>query len=290
MKNNKLSIVIPTFNGLSLLKKHLPQVIKYSPAGTEIIIVDDGSIDNTVDWLKNDYPAVICIHNPKNLGFTKSVNKAVSQVSSDFFLLLNNDVAVTKDYLSSALKYFEDPNIFAVTLNETHSSWPVITYSGKLNYTRAEDKSKAYYSGWASGGSAIFRTNVWRDLGGFDDIYSPGYWEDIDIGYRAWKAGYSIVWDPKSQVIHEHESTFNKYNRSHLNLIKQRNELIFNWKNITDSDLKANHFWFLVSYTLRHPGYLKIIISALFALPLAKKTTVQKRTDKEVISLVNLPV
>ncbi len=284
------SIIIPSYNGKPLLAKHLPQVVKYSGHGTKIIIVDDGSIDGTVAFLKENYPTITCLHREKNMGFPSAINLGVKAVETEFFVLLNNDVAVTKNYLEAALSHFEDQSVFAVTLNETTSSWPVVTWQGKLNYIRGENKTMAHFSAWASGGSAIFRTKHWYDLGGFDEIYSPGYWEDIDIGWRAWKAGYSIIWEPKSKVIHEHESTFNLYDRSHLNLIKQRNELIFNWKNITDENLRRGHWHYLAGYSLGHPGYLKVILSALLIFPKIKRSKPPIRGDMEVLDLINKPV
>src|SRR5580765_2010701 len=146
MKKYSLSIIIPTYNALSLLKKHLQKVIDFSKTETKIIIADDGSTDGTIVWVKGSYPNILCLHNLRNIGFTKSVNLGVKNTKTDLFVLLNNDVAVTKDYLSSVIKWFENPEVFAVTLNETHSSWPLVTFNGKLNYIRAEDINQAHYS------------------------------------------------------------------------------------------------------------------------------------------------
>ncbi len=290
MKKNSYSILIPSLNGLPLLKKHLPEVIKHSPEDTRIIIVDDGSIDGTVEFLKEKYPDVICLHHQKNLGFTKSVNLGFEAAKADLVVLLNNDVSPKPGYLSKMSHYFEKDDLFAITLNETTSSWPQVGFSGKLQYIRGTEKSRPHYSAWASGGSAVFRADYWRRLGGFDEIYSPGYWEDIDLGWRAWKAGYSIIWDPESKVIHQHESTFNLLNREQLNLIKQRNELLFNWKNITDPDLHREHLTYLLRYSLTHPGYLKVVFSALLSLPRMKVVKNSIRTDKEVFALVSQSV
>lgn len=289
MKKESYEVVIPSYNGLPLLKKHLPEVIKHSPANTKIIIVDDGGNDDTCEYLKEKYQSVTCLHHEKNLGFTKSVNLGFAAATADLVVLLNNDVSPKPGYLSNMSRYFEKADLFAVTLNETTSSWPQVSFSGKLQYIRGTDKDRPRYSAWASGGSAVFRRDIWKLLGGFDEIYSPGYWEDIDLGWRAWKAGYSIVWDPESKVVHQHESTFNLLNRSELNLIKQKNELLFNWKNITDPDLRREHLAYLMRYSLTHPGYLKVIFSALLSLP---RLTVNKnpvRIDKEILAIVNQP-
>lgn len=291
MKKYSLEIVIPTYNGLALLKKHLPAVIKHTKGLDRIIVVDNGSTDGTRQYLETNFPdKVFCLHNEKNLFFPIAVNQGFRQSGADLVVLLNNDVHPQTGYLDAAIRHFDDENIFAVTFNEASSSSPVVSWQGKLQYTRGEDKSRPYYSAWASGGSAVFRKSVWEKLGGFDEVYTPGYWEDIDLGWRAWKAGYRIVWEPKAQVLHQHESSFNLLNQDRLNLIKQRNELIFNWKNITDSDLRRDHLAYLFHYTLAHPGYLKVIFAALPILPKLKVTQNPIRTDQEILSIVNQPI
>lgn len=286
MKNNSYEIIIPSYNGRSLLQKHLPDVVSFSGKNAQITVIDDGGNDETADLLEKKFPKIKVIHNPRNLGFTKSVNIGFKNARSDLVVLLNNDVSPTEGYLLPALKYFNNGSVFAVTFNETTSSWPEVSFSGKLQYVRGADKSVARYSAWASGGSAIFRRSIWNNLDGFDEVYSPGYWEDIDIGWRAWKAGYKIIWEPASVVIHQHENTFNLFKKSYLDSLKQRNELIFNWKNITDLKLRVQHLFFLLKHSLVHPGYLRIVVSAI-AKSVATKKIPGDLTDNQVLSLVN---
>ncbi|EKD56653.1 MAG: glycosyl transferase family protein, partial [uncultured bacterium] len=165
--------------------------------------------------------------------------------------------------------------------------WPNMSWSeGKIQFTKGGDKSKAVFSAWASGGSAIFSRKIWDKLGGLDEIYAPWYWEDIDIGYRAWKSGYKIIWDPNCNVIHDHESTSKKLNPQYVSLIKQRNELIFNWLNVTDKNFVFGHFAFLVKHTLSHPGYLKIVLFTLWHLMFHK--TLKRKfifKDRDILKL-----
>ncbi len=288
--NFTVDVIIPSFNGKYLLEKHLPEIIKNTDFLNKVIIVDNGSTDGTVEWLKQNYKDVVVVENETNLIFTKPVNQGVAVSKADFLVLLNNDVRPEKGYLRDILKYFKDEKVFAVSFNESTSSWPNLTWSqGKIQFTRGEDKSEPYYSAWASGGSAIFRRSIWDSIGGFNEIYAPFYWEDIDICYRAWKMGYKTIWDNKSIVHHEHESTSKKLKPSYVSLTKQRNELLFNWINITDKDLAVAHKKYLLSHTLKHPGYLKVILSALFRFITYNpvQNIVFTRTDKEVLSLVN---
>lgn len=262
-----IDIVIPSYNARSLLEKNLPFIIDHTENLGKLIIVDNGSTDDTVVWLKQHYPEAIVVRNQANLGYTKPINQGVAQSTSELFLLMNNDVRSHKGYLSATLPYFSDPEVFAVTFNEEGASWPDMNWAdGKMQFTHGRDKSKPVLSAWASGGSAVFRRSIWDALGGLDEIYAPFYWEDIDIGYRAWKSGYKIVWEPRSVVSHEHEATSKKMDPKYISLVKQRNELLFNWLNIRDSGFRKGHLVFLVKYTMLHPGYLKIILSALWRL------------------------
>lgn len=289
MKKNSYSILIPSFNGLALLKKHLPAVVKLSSKVDVILVVDDGSTDGTVEFLKNKYPIIKVIHNHLNLGFTKSVNVGAESLESDYIVLLNNDIEPVAGYLDKIFNLFTD-EVFAVNFNESDFSWPFVFWQGKIQYQQAADKSQPHYTAWASGGSAVFRRDLWEKLEGFDPVFSPGYWEDIDLGWRAWTAGYKIIFDPDSKIIHEHESSFSLIDRDYLNLIKQRNELIFNWKNITDRLMRREHLIYLFRHALFHPGYLKVILSALTAIKNARPLTKAIRTNNEVLSLINKPV
>jgi GT2 family glycosyltransferase len=285
-----VDIIIPTYNAKNLLEKHLSNTIKNSPEIDNVIIVDDGSTDGTAEFIKTNFPDLIYLPHHQNLGFTISVNIGVSYSKADYIILLNNDVEPLKGYLQNALKYFSDPKVFAVTFNEENSSWPDVSYrDGKLQFERGIDKELDRNSAWASGGSAIFRKEIWDKMCGLDEVYAPAYWEDIDIGYRAWKMGYKIIWTPDSNVIHEHEASYGKKNQKNLNLIKQRNELIFNWRNITDKKLVALHKQFLFTHVVNHPGYILVLISAWIRNFTHQRINKFTLTDSEVLKKVNLP-
>lgn len=287
----QIDIIIPSYNGQYLLEKHLPEMIANTPMLHKIIVVDNGSTDNTVSWLTKNYPEIEIVKNKTNLGFTKPVNQGVAVSKSDYIILMNNDVHPGKDYLKNILNFFEDDKLFAVSFNENESSWPLVSWNdGKLQFSRGEDKNNPRYSAWASGGSAIFRRSIWDKVGGLNEMYAPFYWEDIGIGYRAWKMGYKIIWDNSSVVYHQHESTSKKLNPNYVSLIKQRNELLFTWANITDKDLRNSHFRFLLTHTFKHPGYLKIIIAAIFRLRANNQLNSFIKSDKDILSLVNQKV
>ena len=162
VNNPTVDVIIPSFNGRYLLEKYLPEIIKNTDNLNKIIVIDNGSSDGTVSWLKENYQKIKIVENKTNLFFTKPINQGVAVSDSDFFILLNNDVRPEKGYLKDTLKYFKDDKVFAVSFNEASSSWPNLSWSqGKIQYTQAVDKTRPYYSAWASGGSAVFRRKTW---------------------------------------------------------------------------------------------------------------------------------
>ena len=284
-----IDIVIPSYNAKYLLEKNLPTVIKFS-ANAKIIVVDDGSTDGTQEYLKEHFPEITCLHQDKNKGFSISMNIGINHSKADFVVFLNNDILPTNDYLEKSLKYFKDNDIFGASFNEESSSWPEVSWhSGKFQFTRGKDKTKPHYSAWLSGGSAIVKRDYLEKLHGFNEIYSPGYWEDIDLGWRAWKSGLKILWIPDAQVVHHHASSFSKLKSGFINTIKQRNELLFIWQNFSETKYLLRHKIFILLHALRHPGYFRIIFLGFIKYIAKGKKTKGLLTDTQVLESINKP-
>lgn len=251
------SVVIPAYNGQSFLDANLPAV--RALGADEIIIVDDASNDPVV---ASDLKI---IRHKSNLAFPISVNDGFAAASGEIVILLNQDVRPHPDLIKNTQPHFKDKKIFAVTFNEQDRSWAQLYWEhGLLQYKNGPKDNKVHYSGWASGGSAAFRKKYWDELGGFDPIFSPGYSEDLDLGIRATKAGYKIIWDPKCKVTHMSESTFNNtFPRRQLQYIKDRNNLLVQWKHIDLKDIPA-HILSLSKRSISHPGYIVPILLALW--------------------------
>lgn len=257
MKKNavSVSIVLPNWNGAHLLEKNLPYVLTSAP-GAEIIVADDASSDNSLALLKKNFPTVICVENTRQKGFAGNVNSGVAKAHGDIVVLLNTDVRPEKDFLASLISRFLDPNVAAVgCLEKSYESNGVVLRGrgiakwekGFFIHKRGEvDKID---TAWVSGGSSAYRRSVWQKLGGMDTLYNPFYWEDIDLSYQILKAGYSIIFEPKSVVGHYHEEGKIKtsYTKDQIKCIAYRNQFIFLWKNISDI-----HIW------LAHSAWLPI--------------------------------
>lgn len=264
----KLSVVIPNYNGLELLKENLPQIIsstkKYN-SDCEFILVDDSSNDGSVAYVKGEFPEVKIIKHTKNRGFSSSVNMGINNSKSDFIILLNNDVRPEDDYLRNSIELFKDEKVFAVSFHEDGYGWAKGFFkNGFVEHEIGGVGNVIHDTFWVSGGSGIFRRNIIQKLGGFDEkLFNPFYWEDLDLSYRAMKRGYKLLWDPDSKVIHAHASTIGKISKSKTDLVLQRNQLLFIWKNITSKVLFKRHIKGMFSRLSKHPGYIKVVIAAL---------------------------
>lgn len=248
-KKITVSIVIPNWNGIHLLKKHLKSVIAAAPEA-QIIVSDDSSTDGSLEYLRNYFPNVLVVSKAKHEGFAGTVNAGVAKATSDIVVLLNTDVEPEKGFLEPVFTHFRDPDVFAVgCLEKSLENGKIILrgrglarwINGYYIHKRGEvDKTN---TAWVSGGSGAFRRTMWDTLGGMDTLYNPFYWEDIDLSYRARKAGWRTLFEPKSVVHHYHEEgkIVNAFTPGDIKRIAFRNQYIFIWKNVTDPGVFWNH-------------------------------------------------
>lgn len=309
-----IDIVIPNYNGSELIEKNLEYVLR-SLEGFKgkVIIVDDGSsksefenVKRVVIGMNTANHKIELLRHIKNKGFASTVNTGVAFSDAEFVALLNSDVIPQKNFLQSPIKkLMEDTSLFGVgCMDESEENGKIVlrgrgtgTWSrGFLFHGRGEvDKTDTL---WISGGSSVVRRALFEKLGGFDPLYNPFYWEDIDLSYRAQKSGYKVLFDSHSIVRHFHEMGAIKktYKPSRVNEISYRNQFIFVWKNITNYALITNHLLYLpvhVANALKSgdTALLKGLFLALTKLPaIIKKRKKQKKlytvSDVEVITKI----
>jgi GT2 family glycosyltransferase len=293
MKKFTVSVVIPNFNGESLLDKNLPFLLKAKENQDnniiEIIIVDDGSGDESVKLISSKFPQVKIIKHKVNRGFSAAVNTGVRASKGNLILLINSDVAPEENFLVPVFKHFENKKVFAVSLHEKGFGWARGTFSaGYIQLAMGDEGDEPHLSFYVSGGSGVFRRENWMELTGMDEkLLSPFYWEDIDICYRAAKRGYINLWEPKGMVVHNHESTISKLSISYVQRIRERNQLLFIWKNLTSPNLFRKHLIGLVKRLAMHPGYVRIVLMALGKLGVVikarRKEVKETKVSDEVI-------
>jgi len=286
---NRVSIIIPNWNGKSLLEKNLPGVIA-TAKDAEIIVVDDGSTDGSVGYLKAKFPNVTVVEKKRHEGFASTVNAGIAAAIGDIVVLLNTDVEPEENFLQPLVSHFAGDKVFAVGCMDKSKEGESVVLRGRglakwqrgfFIHERGEvDKSD---TAWISGGSGAFRKSMWQELGGMDPLFNPFYWEDIDISYRARKAGYTLVFEPKSIVKHLHEEGKIKqsFSKTRVKVIAYRNQFMFIWKNISDISFLLSHAvwtplrliqamltgdpWMLLGYTgalLRFPNVIASRIHA----------------------------
>jgi GT2 family glycosyltransferase/glycosyltransferase involved in cell wall biosynthesis len=253
------SLVIPNWNGKDLLERFLPSwtaAIAVCPGG-EIIVVDNGSSDGSAEWIRANYPEVRVVALTENQGFGGGSNAGFRAAKNDIVVLLNSDMRVDPDFLTPLLAGFADETIFAVSCQIflgdpakrreetglTEGWWQ----DGGLRVGHREDAAvdclfPCFYGG---GGSCAFDRRKFFELGGFDELLSPFYLEDTDLGFLAWKRGWKVMYQPASVVHHEHRGTIGKrFSADYIESVLRKNFVLFCWKNIHGWGRLAPHFLF----------------------------------------------
>lgn len=283
-----ISVVIPTYKNKKQLIQNLESNIPHL-MGCEIIIVNDNPQMNLKEDLEK-YKNIKLLKNNKNIGFAQSVNRGVKKTKYRYVMLLNDDVLLHDESFKKVILEFEkDYLLFAVTFLQKEKDETTVGKNrlywkrGLLHHSRSKNMMYGYTS-WAEGGTCIVDKNKFMELRGFDKLYTPFYWEDIDLSYQAWKTGYKVLFQPDIQVTHWHESTIGKYFTSQeIKIIAYRNQFIFIWKNIQSTSLILQHIIFIpynfIYYSLKGElGFIVGFINALKKLiPILKE---RKKSNK----------
>jgi len=254
---NKISVIIPNYNGKNLLAKNLPKVIAHCP-DCQIIVVDDASQDGSADFIKNNFKSITLIKKSKNIGFANAINEGVKHATGDLILLLNSDVSPRNNFLNPAIAHFRNKSkqskLFAVALcDQSHEDRKIITRGrggaifkkGFVNHFALPAKSGETL--WVSGGSGLFDKNKFVELSGFDSVFAPFYWEDIDLSFRARENGLICIFEPAAKVDHFHQegAILNQRSPFFIKTVSYKNQFIFVWKNISDNSLIIKHLLWL---------------------------------------------
>ena len=255
MWSNKVAVVILNWNGKSFLENFLPSVIKFS-SGAQIIVADNNSTDDSVEFLKVHFPQVKTIINHANEGFAKGYNTALRQVDAHYYVLLNSDVEVTENWIDPIVALLDSNKQIAACqpkiLDYYHknkfeyagaSGGFIDTYGypfcrGRIFNILEEDQGQynnAIEVFWASGACLFLRAEAFWKVGGFDDDYFA-HMEEIDLCWRMKNSGYKIYVEPQSIVYHVGGGTLNKISprKTFLNF---RNNLITLTKNASSQFL-----------------------------------------------------
>lgn len=290
-----ISIIIPVYKNYEMFFEYLEINKKYFE-GCEVIIMNDYPLENITEQVKKIYSDAIVVNNRKNFGFAGNVNRGVLKSTRDYIFLINSDVVLIDNSFLHALDHFKkDQKLFAIGFAQIEKDGKIVGANkgyfedGLINHSSLPSNQVTHnqvtINFWAEGGSSIFRKKLFIDLGLLDELFNPFYWEDIDLSYRAWKAGYKILYDPSVKVEHRHESTIGKYfDKSKILKTAFRNQMIFHWKNMTDQDLIMKHLLNIPRFIFL-PGFFDALVKLPKILQARKKTIkLFIKSDKEILS------
>ncbi|MET0245099.1 MAG: glycosyltransferase family 2 protein [Flavitalea sp.] len=246
-----VSIVILNWNGRSFLQDFLPSVVASTYANREIVVADNASTDDSVQFVRETYPFIKIIQLEKNFGFTKGYNEALKFVEADYYILLNTDVEVTPGWIEPMVELLENNPKIGICQPKLlqHTNKDLFEYAGAaggwidhLGYPFARgrifdycEKDMGQYDQvqpifWASGAAMFIRSSLYHRLGGFEE-YFFAHQEEIDLCWRAQRAGFEVYACPSAVVYHVGGGTLPKGNARKV-FLNFRNNLIMIAKNL----------------------------------------------------------
>jgi len=241
----RVTIVIPNWNGRHLLEQHMPAVqaaVREYPGEADIVVVDDASTDDSADFLHERMPFVRVVRRKQNGGFAAACHSGIQGTNSAVVVLLNTDVEPRANFLLPLVSHFSDSSVFAVSCLGLRfggvtpgEGAKVPLFRRGLLKLRNSFPDGACTTFFAVGGHCALDREKFLELDGFDDLFRPFYWEDVDLCYRAWKRAWRTIYEPHSVVIHRHQegAIATSFSRRRAKRMNQRNRLLFIWKNLS---------------------------------------------------------
>lgn len=248
-----VSVVIPNWNGADLLAANLPAALEAArrhPAAAEVLVVDDGSDDASRDVVRAHPGARLVVHE-RNLGFGAACLTGAREARHPLVFLLNSDARPEPDSLAPLCRVFDAPETFAasplvldeagamadVTINVPYLRRGRIRYRklGTAALTRAGTAPLLpWYTFFPLGGAIVVHRERFLEIGGFDPMFHPFYYEDVDLGFRAWRRHWTCVVVPGSRVIHAGGGTIGRaFPKLRVRIVRKRNRILFHCKNLT---------------------------------------------------------
>ncbi|MBP3944334.1 glycosyltransferase family 2 protein [Sphingobacteriaceae bacterium WQ 2009] len=250
-KSPKVAVVILNWNGRFFLEKFLPSVYNSSYPNIEFIVGDNASTDDSIDFIKKNYPQITILENDQNYGFAGGYNHILSRVEADYYVLLNSDVEVKPNWIEPVIALLESdstlvaaqPKILAYH-RKTHFEHAGAAggYIDRFGYPFCRgrlmqhvEEDLGQYNDvqeifWATGAALFIKAKAWQEAKGFDEDFFA-HMEEIDLCWRLQKLGYRIAYCPDSTVYHVGGGTLNTSNpkKTYLNF---RNNLFMLQKNL----------------------------------------------------------
>ncbi len=246
-----VAIVILNWNGRKFLEQFIPSVMASTYENKRVIIADNASTDDSVSFLKNNFPEVELLIHKSNEGFAKGYNTALEQVKADYYVLLNSDVEVTSHWIEPVISLMESDPLIAACQPKilAYGNKNQFEYAGACGgwidefgypFTRGRvfdvcELDKGQYDSteacfWASGAALFVKARAYHELGGLDEFFFA-HQEEIDLCWRFQLSGYKVFVQPRSVVYHVGGGTLPKGN-NRKTFLNFRNNLVMLYKNL----------------------------------------------------------
>lgn len=218
-----VAVIIPNWNGKKLLEICLASLEKQTYQDFETIVVDNGSSDDSVNFIQKKYPKIKVVQLDQNYGFAKAINMGVKAVKTDYVAFLNNDTEVDIHWLTELMKSAEKhPEVVSfcsrllnfddrkqidgvgIQINEVGQARSI----GWLEKDYGQYEKEMFIFG-ATGGAALFKRDIFLKVGMFDEHYFM-YSEEVDWAFRAQFLGYTSLYCPKAIIYHKHKASSGK--------------------------------------------------------------------------------
>lgn len=297
--DSKVSVVVPNYNGIAFVEACLRTLTQDAP-GAEVVLVDNGSVDGSLELVKERFPEVKVIALEKNYGFCRAANEGMRRVTSPYVILLNNDTEVLPgftDALVSALQL--EPRAFSAGAKMIQLHNPEkIDDAGNFYcafgwaFARGKDKSVEYYEKSdeifaGCGGAVIYRKSILERIGYFDEAHFA-YLEDIDLGWRARIAGFKNIYVPRAKVLHVGSGTSgSRYNEFKVSL-SSRNSVYMAYKNMPVFQLLLNMPFLLVGFGIKYLFFVRKGLGKIYRKGLKEGVSMCHREKKVKFCWKNL--
>ena len=309
MIDPSVAVVILNWNGKDLLSRFLPGVVSSKYSNLQLIVGDNASTDNSVEFIRANYPQIRIIENDQNYGFAEGYNRILQQVNADYYVLLNSDVEVPEDWIEPVIRLMETDSQIAAA--QPKIKWQrdksEFEYAGaaggfmdingfpfcrgrlfdevETDFGQYNDPKEIF---WASGAAFFIKTAVWKQTSGLDpDLFA--HMEEIDLCWRLKNLGYKISYCPDAEVYHVGGGTLDANNPRKI-FLNFRNNLMIMQKNLP---LKEVYFQLVIRFFIDFVALIQFLLKGKpeFAMAVSRahyqflknlQKTGDKRTDLQL--------
>lgn len=266
----KVSVVIPNYNGKKFIKECIDSLALQTYTDFETIFVDNGSLDGSRSYVKENYPQMKFIPLDKNYGFSAAVNVGIRESKGEYVVLLNNDTQVEKNWLENLVACIEsDDKVFSCSskmirynerelIDDAGDQYSVLGWAKKRGDGKPVslyNENKQIFSSCA--GAAIYRRSIFEEIGYFDENFFA-YMEDVDIGYRSNIYGYKNIYCSKAVVYHIGSATTGATRHNGFKVkLSARNNIYLAYKNMPVLQRYINSPFLLIGRLIKYIYFVK---------------------------------